>query len=125
MESVAIDQSSVMDELKTKAQNMIGWLKFLGVVTIISGAFAVMTIVGIVFAWIPIWLGVLLIQAGARASNAHITNNPKELVMMLEKLRLYFVIQGVMLIIILTMAIIGIISFGAFIPLILDKIYMS
>jgi hypothetical protein len=104
---------------------MTGWMKFLGIVTIISGAFGVLTIVGIVFAWIPIWLGVLLIQAGARATNAQITNNPKELVMMLEKLRLYFVIQGILLIIMIAMVIIGIISFGAFIPLVLDKVYMS
>ena len=125
MESAAIDQSSVIKELTIKAQNMTGWMKFLGIITIISGAFGVLSIVGIVFAWIPIWLGVLLIQAGARATNAQITNNPKELVLMLEKLRLYFVIQGILLIIMIVVFIIGIISLGAFIPLILDKVHMS
>jgi hypothetical protein len=125
MESAAIDQSSVIDELKLMARKMTGWLKFLGILTIFFGVLSAITIIGIVFAWIPIWLGVLLIQAGARASNAQISNNPKELVIMLDKLRLYFVIQGIMLIITLGMAILGIISFGASIPFIMDKFYMS
>ena len=125
MESAAMDQSAVIDELKLMARNMTGWLKFLGILTIFFGVLSAITIIGIVFAWIPIWLGVLLIQAGARASNAQISNNPKKLVIMMDKLRLYFVIQGIMLIITLGTAILGIISFSASIPFILDKFYMS
>jgi hypothetical protein len=42
-----------------------GWLKFLGILSIIGGVFQALTIVGIIYAWIPIWSGVLLHQAGS------------------------------------------------------------
>jgi hypothetical protein len=34
-----------------------GWMKFLGVVSILEGALAVLTLWGILFAWLPIWPG--------------------------------------------------------------------
>ena len=37
-----------------------GWMKFLGIVMVIAGIFTAITIVGIIIAWLPIWLGVLL-----------------------------------------------------------------
>ena len=43
-----------MDIVAEKLRSMKGWLKFLGILTIIAGALQVLTIVGIVFAWLPI-----------------------------------------------------------------------
>ena len=40
----------------------IGWFKFLGVMMIIGGVLSAITITGIIVAWVPIWLGVLLFQ---------------------------------------------------------------
>jgi hypothetical protein len=34
-----------------------GWLKFLGVLSFIGGIFQALSIVGIVIAWLPIWMG--------------------------------------------------------------------
>jgi hypothetical protein len=50
--------------------NISGWLTFLGVLTIIYGALMVLTIWGIIIAWLPIWIGVLLLQAGGRFKRA-------------------------------------------------------
>jgi hypothetical protein len=36
-----------------------GWMKFLAVLMFIYGGFCILTITGIIFAWIPIWLGVV------------------------------------------------------------------
>ena len=88
-------QTSVVSRLQNISINMNGWLKFLGIINIISGALTALSLVGIIIAWLPIWLGVLLIQAGNRASNAQIQNDPEELVPMMEKLRLYFILQGI------------------------------
>ena len=83
-----MESTNIVQDLQNSAMKMTGWLKFVGIVTIVSGALAALSVIGIVFAWIPIWLGVLLMQAAARAENARISENPQELVQMFEKLRL-------------------------------------
>jgi hypothetical protein len=122
MEATAAERSPVVDALRQNARNMAGWLKFLGIINIISGAFTALSIFGIIFAWLPIWLGVLLIQAASKASEASLKPDGQELVMMMDKLRLYFVIQGIMMLIIIGIVIIGIISFGAMLPVIIDSL---
>ena len=70
---------------------------------IIYGIITALTLVGIIIAWLPIWMGVLLFQAGSRAESAAVTKQPVELVTMMDKLKVYFIIQGVL-------AIIGLVS---------------
>jgi len=120
METMNMDQSTILNEMKLTAQNMSGWVKFFGIMNIIGGAISALTIIGIIFAWLPIWLGVILVQAANRASKASLTNNPKELVFMLDRFRLYFVIQGILVLIALVGMIIGLVVFSASIPYILD-----
>jgi threonine/homoserine/homoserine lactone efflux protein len=88
---------------------MSGWLKFLGFVTLISGIPAALTIVGLVVAWVPIWLGMLLIQAGTAAQR----ESDYDLLRLVEKLKTYVIVQGVMLIIVLVTMIIIFALFGA------------
>ena len=73
-----------------------GWMKLLGVMFIIAGIIYVITIVGIIFAWLPIWIGVLLFQSASAAEEAHYTGNEHELVRSLLKLKTYFIIMGVL-----------------------------
>jgi hypothetical protein len=122
MESINVDQTTILDEMKLIARNMSGWVKFLGIMNIIGGGISALTIVGIVFAWLPIWLGVVLVQAANRAGNASLTNNPKELVHMLDRLRLYFVIEGVLVLIVLAVVIISLLIFGVSIPYFLEQV---
>jgi len=58
-----MESTNIVQDLQNSALKMTGWLKFVGIVTIVSGALAALSVIGIVFAWIPIWLGVLLMQA--------------------------------------------------------------
>src|SRR5690606_18391985 len=46
------------------------WLKVLAVAMIFTGAIQALTIIGILWAWLPIWLGVLLFQAAGAAELA-------------------------------------------------------
>ena len=73
-----------------------GWLKFLGVLMIIYGVFLVLTIVGILFAWLPIWQGVLLFQAGSLAEQSSLSGDAAQLTASLGKLKVYFMIMGIM-----------------------------
>jgi hypothetical protein len=122
MEAISSQSPNIIDSLRQNARNMSGWLKFLGIVNIVSGVFTALSIFGIVIAWLPIWLGVLLIQAAGKATDAALKADGQDLVIMMDKLRLYFVIQGVMMLIIIGAVIIGIISFGAMLPAILDSL---
>lgn len=87
--------SNTLSRLVDRARSMSGWLRFIGVVTIGAAVPSVLSIVGIIFAWLPIWLGILLFQAG----NAARRGTDEDVVRMLEKLRLYFIVQSVVIII--------------------------
>ena len=103
---------NVTDRLLVIAEQSKGWLKFIGVLLIIYGIITAITIVGIIVAWLPIWMGVLLFQAGSRAEGAALTKDSSQLVTMMEKLRVYFMIQGVLAIIALVIGIIAFLSTG-------------
>lgn len=79
-----------------------GWMKFLGVLNIISGVLACLTIVGILWGWLPLWQGILLFNAGKQAENAWAQEDPGQLRDSLLRLKTYFVISGVSML--LTMA---------------------
>ncbi len=93
--------------MRQTAGLMSTWLRFLSVIYIFSGALTALTIIGIVVAWLPIWLGVLLFQAGDRAANAHQTGNPVALAELLDKLKMFFIISATTVIICLAFSISG------------------
>lgn len=75
------------------------WMKLLGVVMIAYGVILVFTIFGIIFCWLPIWLGVLLFKAAGFAESARMTGEKLQLVESLRRIRTFFVINGVMMLI--------------------------
>jgi hypothetical protein len=72
-----------------------GWLKFLGIMNIISGVGAALTLVGILYAWLPIWMGVLLFQAGSSIESAGNLGDRFAFLGSMGSLKTYFIIQGV------------------------------
>jgi hypothetical protein len=84
-----------------------GWLKFLGILSIIQGAFAALSIVGIIFAWMPIWLGVLMVKAGGRAGEYAERGDPASLAAYTKQLSTLFKIMGIVTIISLALGLIG------------------
>jgi len=88
-------------------RGMKGWLKFIGIVTIISGALQALSIVGILWAWLPIWLGVILSQAGSRAGDYLERQDDAALAQLTGKLKTYFVISGVVLIVSLALGVLA------------------
>lgn len=89
-----------------------GWLKFLGVMSIIGGVLTALTCYGIVIAWLPIWLGVLQWQAGDRLSVGYAANDTNTLAYGTDKLRLAFKIQGITLICVMGLYVILFLVFG-------------
>jgi hypothetical protein len=69
-----------------------GWLKFLGVMTIIAGVPSVLALVGI----LQIWIGVLLFQAGSSLDSAGQFGDKFAFLRSMGGLKTYFIIQGVL-----------------------------
>jgi len=83
-----------------------GWLLFLGILSIVQGAIAALTIIGIIIAWLPIWMGVILCQASSLINEAYTRDDPTALTNALSKIKLYFIIMGVMTLIGIAFAVI-------------------
>lgn len=90
-----------------------GWMKFVGIVFIIQGALTALTLVGIIIAWLPIWIGVLVMQSASAIERAQLSGDAVALKEALAKLRTYFVIQGVLILVGITLWIIGLFFYGA------------
>jgi hypothetical protein len=92
-------------------KEMRGWIKFLAIVWIVSGGIYALTIVGMVIAWIPIWLGIVLLR---------LSNNCKEIAEggfeslgnMFSSLKTFFLLTGIFTIITIVLSIIWAIIFG-------------
>jgi len=98
MEASAV-LSATDTQARKNAKGMAGWMKFIGIMTIIGGALNALSIVGILWAWVPIWLGVVLNQAGSKASEYAEKGDTASLDGMTGKLRFYFMLSGIVMII--------------------------
>jgi len=94
------------------AAGMKGWMKFMGVLSIIGGGINALTIVGILWAWLPIWLGIILVQAGSRAGDYAARGDAAALEAMTGKLKTYFVISGIVVIVSMALSLISFIVMG-------------
>jgi len=86
---------------------MTGWIKFIGIMTIIGGCLQALSIVGLVIAWLPIWMGVVLTKAGSRAREYADKGDFASLEGMIGQLKNYFTISGILIIISFAVSIIA------------------
>ena len=100
-------EQHMVQELSLPIFQARGWLKFLGVLSIISGVGTALSIVGIIFAWLPIWMGVLMFQAGSSIESAGQFGDKFAFLRSLGGLKTYFMLQGILtlLAIVLTLSI--------------------
>jgi len=90
------DQTGAIRELSLPLYECKGWIKFVGVMSIIGGAIQALTIFGIIIAWLPIWIGILLFQSASAIEQAHQGGNRDAMTRSLLKLKTYFIITGVL-----------------------------
>jgi len=111
-------QDNLIRELCMPIYQSKGWLKLIGILSIIYGILLVLTLFGIIIAWLPIWMGVLLLQSATSIERAQVTGNKALLVESLDKIKTYFTIMGVLTLIGLIVTIIGVILgfFAAIVP---------
>jgi len=75
------------------------WMQLLAVVSILYGVLLALTVVGLIVAWIPIWAGVVLMQAAGASSRAFQSGDALEMKQAMGKLKTYFTIFGVLMLI--------------------------
>jgi hypothetical protein len=92
----AHQDTRAVQELSMPIYQAKGWLKFLGVLSIIGGVVQALSIAGIIVAWLPIWMGVLMLQAGSAIDAAGKIGDRFAFLKSLNSLKTYFVIQGVL-----------------------------
>ena len=78
-----------------------GWMKLIAIVSILSGVLTALSIIGIIVAWIPIWIGVVLFQAASAAEQAYSTGSSDAMLLAQNKLKSYFTIMGVFTLIVI------------------------
>ena len=83
------------------------WMQLIGVMMILSGVLTALSIIGIVIAWIPIWAGVVLMQAAGAVHRAYNSGEANEATYAMGKLRIYFTIFGVLMLIYIFLCVIG------------------
>ena len=101
-----VGNSTVMTVMKPLS-DAAGWMKLLAVLSIISGIFIALTIIGLIIAWLPIWIGVLLMRAANDAQNAVRTGGETEAVSATGNLSTIFKIYGI-----ITAIYLGLIALG-------------
>jgi hypothetical protein len=87
----APQENQMVQQLSMPIYQARGWLKFLGVMTIIGGIPSVLFLVGI----LQIWIGILLLQAGSSLDSAGKFGDKFAFLNAMGGLKTYFIIQGV------------------------------
>ena len=96
VQQMAGGEGGVVQELSIPIYECKGWLKLIGVMSIISGGLSALSIVGILWAWLPIWMGVLLFQSASAVEEAYSSGRKDSMTRSLGKLKTYFIITGIL-----------------------------
>ena len=100
-----MEEKEIIREISLPLYLSKGWLKLIGVLTIIYGVICALTIFGLIIACLPIWMGVLLFKTGSEIEIAKLEGDKQHLLNSMWKLKTYFTICGVL-------ALIGLIALG-------------
>jgi hypothetical protein len=87
-----------------------GWITLAGVMSIIQGVFSAISLVGILVAWLPIWIGVILLKTSKALAQAHEQEDEAALNEALGRLALYFKIYGILMVVGLVVAVLALIA---------------
>jgi hypothetical protein len=103
--------SATREKVITSSKDMNGWIKFLAIFSIAIGALYALSIFGIIIAWIPIWLGILLLKV-ANSTREVADGSVESLGNMFTSLKTFFILTGIFTIISTALSFIWFIIFG-------------
>ena len=103
----AQSNNSLVQHLSLPLAQSKGWMKLLGVMMIIYGILIAISVVGLIIAWIPVWIGVLLFQAVSAVEQAQLGGDADAMLRAMGKLKTYFTISGVLMLIGIIVGVVG------------------
>ncbi len=89
-----------------------GWMKLAGVLSILYGVIMALTLIGLLVAWLPIWMGILLFQAANAIDEAHRASDEQAFLAAQAKLKTYFIITGVLALVLLALTLLQFLGMG-------------
>jgi len=110
--STSNPSEELLKKLCYRAGSSVGWMKFLGILSIVQGVFLVFTLWGILICWLPIWVGLILYRAAGDADMAS-KGSPPRLDDFLQRINKYFLIQGILTLVAIIVGIIVALVAGA------------
>lgn len=90
-----VAESGALPGLAVPLYRARGWMKFVGVAEIVSGVGLALTVMGLLVAWLPTWMGVVLFKAAGHTRRAVEESDPASLRAALDQLRTFFVLGGI------------------------------
>lgn len=114
----SLGQATAVPSIKDLSQPLAsgkGWMKFVGIVSIVHGVLIALSIIGIVIAWLPIWMGLLLMKSANAIERAQLSGDADALKESLARLRTYFVVLGVLILVGIVISAVYFMFFGAMI----------
>ncbi len=109
MENETNPNETLVREISQPLANAASWMKFIGIMSIAYGVMMLFTVIGIVFAWLPIWLGVLLLRSAKGARKAYASGQEVPIKESLRNLNSYFTIHGVVIVIVMILTLLSIV----------------
>lgn len=111
------DEGLLLRKLRREGEGMARWLRFVG------GAFFVMALpyaatgYGVLIAWVPVWMGVLLFQAAGALRG----REEESLLPFMSKLRRFFVLFGILCIALLVFTLLILALGGPYVASLLEE----
>jgi len=110
------DESKLIKQVSAPLFSSRRWMKFVGIMLIVTGVVYAISIVGLLVSWIPIWLGIILISAANRMETAYTYGDKYSFIEAQTKVGSYFTIFGILMLIglVLTVVTLGIMMASGF-----------
>ena len=92
---VSSEQSRLLRELAKPLLAARRWMKLVGILLIVQGIVSVLSIWGILIAWLPIWMGWLLLKSSKEVELAERRGDKVALMRGMNQLKTFFTINGI------------------------------
>ncbi len=110
-----MDSTMLIKRLATLLAESAGWMKFLAVLSWVGAALSILGSWGLalIWAWAPIWLGVVMWRAASLAQQATFTGTEADLAQAIDQVRFYFKLSAILRLVMLIAVVVIVVFFFA------------
>ncbi len=102
-----------LDIYQSAGQNT-GWIRFFGIIQIIMGVLSILSCIGLLYGWLFIWAGAILMKASNAGEQASVSRSETALVEYHSHVQKFFKLMSIALIITLIVSIIIVVVYFLF-----------